>query len=375
MNNIIYIGNYSVKKGQQSAGAKRVLNQIVYLEKYYDILLITFSPQKSDYPFNKNFYTKHQKTLTDVLRYPIYWIFVAFIFWKRKKQNNYLLLESIVELHSMIPLILGRLLGYKIIHDVVEDFSYQSSLDMSKNQKFTAKLSGFFEKNISKYCSGIIVISENLFQKFIQRGLPIIKLYNSVPYQAKPVINENPQKYKLFYSGRYGPKDGVLDLIDGFEKAFSRNENIELHLVGGGSGNYFMQCLKRIERNPNINYHGFVSENLMFTLLSKSNICCVTRPNSTFANNGFPFKLAEYMSFGIPVLTTKVSDIPLLLKDNVNAFFALPENSDSIAKTICFIIDNYSQSMKVGEAGQIYCQKEFSTVKIGQILKEFINSL
>jgi glycosyltransferase involved in cell wall biosynthesis len=374
MNNVIFIGKYSFNENIKSAGSKRVLNQIQYLKDYYSILSITFSPQKSEYDFNVNYYTKYHKNVIDLLRYPFYWFNIFLILIKRKTEKNYFILESVVELHSAIPVLFAKILGYRIIHDIVEDFSVQNDT-LFINQKITSRVSQWFQKRIKKYCSGIIVISENLLVKFKQTQLPIIKLYNSVPSQSKVDINRKPSKFILFYSGSYGSKDGVLDLIDGFEKANLKRKDIELFLVGSGYGDYFEACLKKIDGNEQIRYFGYVTEGRMFELLTASNILCVTRTNSEFANNGFPFKLAEYMSFGVPVLTTTVSDIPLILKNEDTVFFADPDSSESIAEKINLIIENYSNAIKIGENGKIFCEKEFSIECIGNKLKEFIGKI
>jgi glycosyltransferase involved in cell wall biosynthesis len=374
MNNVIFIGKYSFNENHESAGGKRVLNQIKYLKNYYSILVITFSPKKSEYKFNVNYYTKYHKNIIDVLRWPLYWFHIFFILIKRKTENNYLILESMVEFYSAIPVLFAKILGYKIIHDIVEDFSKLND-DISINQKITFKLNQWYQKKIKSYCSGIIVISENLFLKFKKTQIPIIKIYNSVPYQLQVSIEERPSKFIFFYSGSFSSKDGVLDLIDGFEKiALSRND-IELHLVGSGDRLYFEKCLRKIENKKNIKYFGYVTEDRMFELLTASNILCVTRTNSEFANNGFPFKLAEYLSFGIPVLTTTVSDIPYILKNGDTVFFAEPNNPNSIAETISLIIENYSNAIRIGMKGKIFCEKEFSIELVGKMLKDFIDKI
>ena len=370
MNNLIFIGKYSLCENFQSAGAKRVLNQIIYLKDYYDILVITFSPKKSNYKFNSNFKCNEYKNIIDLIKLPIYWIYVIMLLIKRRVNKNYLILESVVELHSSIPIIFAKFLGYKIIHDIVEDFSLET--DKTSNQKLNAILSNYYERRVKKYCSGFIVISQRLFTKLYPLKIPTIKIYNSVQYQNPPDRINTPTKFIYLYSGTFNSKDGVKDLIDAFELISKKRKNIHLKLVGKGYGQYYQECLEKIKGNNNITYLGFLPEYEMFEQLKSSDILCVTRTNSGFANNGFPFKLAEYMSFGIPVLTTTVSDIPLILKNNETAFFASPADINSIADTMDRIISDYTYSHEVGIRGRLFCINNFSINIIGTQLKNFL---
>jgi glycosyltransferase involved in cell wall biosynthesis len=133
--------------------------------------------------------------------------------------------------------------------------------------------------------------------------------------------------------------------------------------------------LKKIKNNKNISYLGFLPEDEMINQLKNSQVLCVTRTNSEFANYGFPFKLSEYMSFGIPVLTTTVSDIPFLLEDKHNAFFATPEDINSIVNTINLILDDYKYSKQVGMNGQEFSNNTFSIDVIGFKFLNFLERI
>ncbi|WKK66465.1 glycosyltransferase family 4 protein [Lutimonas zeaxanthinifaciens] len=370
MKNIVYIGKYTLNENFLTAEGKRVLNQVKYLLNRHEVFVITFSSQSSNYRFNLNFKTKEQKGFLDLLGFPFYWITIFWNLIKRKKKENFLLLESNVEIYSICPIFFAKILGYKIIHDVVEDFSLASNL--SRNQKISITIGKWFQKNISKYCSGVIVISENLATKYNQIDLPIIKIYNSVDKQEYDDSDYPIETFNFFYSGSFNAKDGVLDLIEAFNFLSKKEENVHLYLTGRGHGQYFNDCLSKIKNNNKIAYKGFLPENEMFSYIKKSHVLCITRSNSAFANNGFPFKLAEYLSFGIPVLTTTVSDIALLLKNNENAFFAIPESVKSIAETMEKIILNYPKAIEIGKKGRLFCLENFSIEAIGSELEGFV---
>lgn len=376
MNNYLFIGKYCLTESFQTAGGKRVLNQISYLKEKSNVFIISFAATNSNIPFHKNFKVGNDRGLKFLIILIFYWIQISYIIIKRKnwKSNNVLFLESKVEINTIIPLIIAKIAGYKVVHDIVEDVNLEE--EVSKKQNLTLWMSSFFMRNLEIYCNGIIVISENLFDKFRTKKLPIIKLYNSVKKRELLNIQEvNPKLFTFFYSGTFSEKDGVLDLIEAFNFVTKEHKNVKLILVGKGKGLYFEKCLIAIKNSQLIDYLGYVSEEKMFFEMTHSQVLCVTRSNSEFANNGFPFKLAEYMSFGIPIIATSVSDIPLLLSDNENVFLADASNSTSLAYKIKYVIENYSFAIKVGKNGYYYCENNFSISSIGNNLESFLKTI
>jgi glycosyltransferase involved in cell wall biosynthesis len=376
LDNYIFIGKYCLNENFKTAGGKRVLNQIEFIKNKVDVFIVTFASVGSNLKNHVNFKIKDDRGVFFLLNLIFYWLGIVRILLKRKRKNikSYLILESKVELVTLIPILFAKLFGYKIIHDIVEDIF--SEFEISKNQKRTLKLNNFFYKNLSQYCDGIIVISENLLKKFNCYDLPVIKLYNSVEIiQTGFHKDNNSNEFRFFYSGTFSEKDGVLDLIDAFNIVSRDKTNLKLILIGKGKGVYFEKCLNAINNSSNINYLGYVSEEKMFFELNNSHVLCVTRSNSEFANNGFPFKLAEYMSFGLPIISTSVSDIPYLLTDNKNIFLAPPGSCSLIADKMHFVILNYKYALIVGRKGKTYCEENFSINNIGSQFYQFVKSI
>ena len=370
--NVIFLGKYSIAEKFQSAGGKRVLNQIKYLiNAGHTAFVITYTPFNSDLPFHKNFKTKEYKGLMDIVKLPYFWYLCALILSNKrdKKAKNILLLESNVEFYCIFLIFFAKFIGYKIVHDIVEDF--RTEKDIYFKQKVNLFFSSIFLRNIKKYCSGLIVISENLLDKYQRFELPIIKLYNSVENQILTTSLKNSE-FTFLYSGNYHTKDGVLDLINAFLDFSSEHKNIKLNLLGKRYGKYFDICMELIKGNKQIEYLGYLEENRMNEEICKAHVLCVTRSNNEFSQNGFPFKLSEYMSFGIPVLATAVSDIPVILENKKNIFLAEPSNVQSIRDAMKCIYNDYQTAIEVGKNGKTFCNDNFSINVIGKKLEKFL---
>jgi len=101
-------------------------------------------------------------------------------------------------------------------------------------------------------------------------------------------------------------------------------------------------------------------------------LCC--RSNSEYANFGFPNKLAEYLSVGIPVIATRVGDMEQYIKDNENGFLAEPENVEDISQIMARILANPTISNQVGKKGRLVARNVFDYRNHISSLNAFIKS-
>lgn len=111
----------------------------------------------------------------------------------------------------------------------------------------------------------------------------------------------------VHYSGGLYEKFGVKFLIDAFmliDKA-----DIKLHLFGDGDLiNYINKCK---EEDPRIVFFGYKDNNIVLDNQHMSFVLVNPRfTHEEYTKYSFPSKTIEYMSSGIPLLTTKLPGIP-----------------------------------------------------------------
>ena len=111
-------------------------------------------------------------------------------------------------------------------------------------------------------------------------------------------------------------------------------------------------------------------------MLIQSSILVLPRPSSKQGEGGFPTKLGEYLATSNPVITTTVGEIPLYLKDNVNAFLIEPDNLTALVDKICFIINNPDFAKEVAKNGCETAKENFDGIKrsfeiLETLIKEF----
>ena len=76
----------------------------------------------------------------------------------------------------------------------------------------------------------------------------------------------------------------------------------------------------------------------------------------------FSTKLAEYLSFSRPVITTTVGEANVYLKNGINAFIVPPHHPEMIAEKIVYAIGHPEEAEKIGKEGHKLIEKEFNSL-------------
>jgi glycosyltransferase involved in cell wall biosynthesis len=233
-----------------------------------------------------------------------------------------------------------------------------------------------FYRIITSYADGIIVISERLFEQYSLLRIPVLKLYNSVEIRQLAVdLEEKNETTTFLYSGTFGIKDAVQDLLRAFIRVSQDYTNVKLVLTGRNESDYFQECMELIQTNERICYLGYLDSDLLEKAYRNADVLVATRNSSQFADYGFPYKLSEYLSFGKPVIASAVSDIPMLFTDYEDILLVEPSNIESIAKKMKFAIDNRHMLKGIAEKGFDKCNRYFSINRIGKDLSDFLTTI
>lgn len=292
----------------------------------------------------------------------------------KKDKKNVLIFCTNVSLFEYPFYKYGKKIGYKIICDQVET-SFLQNGKVNFLQKANIKISEWISDKVYKHSSAF-VISQNLYNEVRKRypNRKLCLLQNSTPQLCQESRRSFNKPLRILYSGTYSYKDGVKYLLEGVIEAYEAGCNLELFLLGKGTKND-MKILDLIKDKQYIHYVGYVSDDKLNAYLLESDILCMTRCNSRFANYGFPFKLSEYLATGNIVIATNVGDVCNYVEDKKSAFIVPPENSHSIAETIQHICDNPHEAFTVAQGGLDVMKESFSIDVVGEIFVNFLTKV
>lgn len=298
---------------------------------------------------------------------------------KQKGSKNILYHYNYPDIKSIWFILYAKMVGYKVIFDVIEDNSFQSHVGFIN--KLRIKTSVFLFKYIRHFADGMIGISEhlyNLVQTTTKNKIPCYLIPITVNLKYFKDTNDTiaqKDKIQIFYGGSFGQKDGLEYLIKAFDKVSVRHPGAELIFTGMGHKLDMDRINAHIESAENKNkiiYKGFLGTDEYYALLKDCDIFCMTRINSKFANAGFPFKLGEFLASGKAVIATNVGDVSNYLFNNINAMVISPDSVDEIVDALDTLIQNPGKRKLLGIEARKTAEQFFDSDKVGmQLLSIF----
>jgi len=295
--------------------------------------------------------------------------------WYDPSKNNMLIFSTGISVEDYFFFIYAKKIGYKILFDQVETSLKTNGRNFSLKKRIHNILNDIVTNKAYKHTKASFVISSSLWSQNRDKypNMKLCLLPNSTPVLYSG-FSSGHEYLNLLYSGTFAHKDGVGFLIEGVKIALQRGVKCKLTLTGIGNEED-MELLEEIKNSDNFIYKGYVTDRELKQIMQNSDLLCMTRTNSLFANYGFPFKLSEYLSTGNLVLATKVSDVTNYLIDKESALLIDPENSTQIAEAIEFVDNNREKAIGIGLKGLRVMKEFFSIESVGNKFISFLNSI
>ncbi len=285
------------------------------------------------------------------------------------------------DLKNIVFLIYGRMIGYSIVFDIIEDNRFEAHVSFINKVRIKTSLVLF---KLSKYFTkAYVAISDHLYNRAVENTngkipvylVPITVNLDYFNVHSKPV-NEND--LKIFYGGSFAPKDGLEYLLDAFEEVSKKNSHIKLILTGLGNPADVDKIKTKIAASAakeRILFKGFLSTEEYYATLNSCDIFCMTRVNSKFANAGFPFKLGEFLASGKGVIATKVGDVTKYLHHEENALLINPDSVQEIVHALSVFINDPGKINTLGAAARKTAETNFDSEKVSMELMSVFNSI
>src|SRR5690554_3521416 len=269
--------------------------------------------------FEKLNSNKYIRFISDPIRILAYVMSIRKLINKNDEVVFYLYPTTRVLLDYLLILYLKLIKKEKIFLEVNEVRRYGGEVNKYgfEYYKYVA------HERLSKYFDGLVCISkniENYYKVYNKNTINIPILSNSdLPYVNNCTYGYN--NYRPFLIGFTGSvhmgKENLLVFFEGIKKLVNKGFSIKVNLFGEI---YNKEKILKIVNNNGleevIKYHGCVDKKNIPYILTQQDLLVLPRAETKQNKYGFSTKLSEYLTSGVPVLITDVSDNLEYLKPN-----------------------------------------------------------
>jgi glycosyltransferase involved in cell wall biosynthesis len=236
-------------------------------------------------------------------------------------------------------------------------------------------------KTVYRLVDGVIVIStclERYFLAHVRRGARVIRvpiLVDLDEFEPSPA-DDTPGRDILCYAGYLDHRGEIDGLLDAFGQVAARFPQWGLRIIGESSDpravDRFRARAADLGFGARVEFTGRVERAELPRLLGEATAFALPRASGLFSTAGFPTKLGEYLATAKPVVVTATGDVPLYLRDGVDAYLVPPDDTLAFAAHLAEMFADPSAAREVGARGRETARREFEVVSQCRRLAAFM---
>lgn len=264
---------------------------------------------------------------------------------------------------------LGALIASKRFHiPIVAIITDLMNIDSHVEKSLKIRLASLVNKNYIKRFDGYVLLTKYMNDVVNPLQKPFIVMEGICSPEDRKPCKRGDDLFRLFYAGGRPSKDGLNFLIPAFKRI--NLKNIRLDVYGEMHG-------VEVGEDPDddrITYHGRAVNYVVREREFESDLLLNPRPvGERYTYYSFPSKVLEYMSTGIPMLTTKLAGIPEEYFDYV---YTIGGNSEeeyyaALVKVLSLTPD---ELMEKGQKAKSFALKNKNYVKQASRICELIKN-
>lgn len=215
---------------------------------------------------------------------------------------------------------------------------------------FYREASSFIQQRVRHFINTtdcLIVLSdlwEDYYtENFHPRMVRIIP--NIVRATSPPSLNKKTGgPIRFLFLGKIGENKGVYDILEVLRTHQSDLQDKYILALGGdGEIEKLQQMITDYQLDKSVKFLGFITGKQKKQQLKEADVYLLPS-----YHEGLPISILEAMSYGLPVISTKVGGIPEVVSPNENGFLIEPGDHTAIFETMKFFIDNPSTVPQYG---------------------------
>lgn len=221
----------------------------------------------------------------------------------------------------------------------------------------------------------VILLAEELYPdicKYVEKRNVYI-CPNGIPEQTLEYSRKEHNVFNILFLSNMMKAKGVWDLVDACRILKDKGQKFKCHFVGKWSDiseQDFKNRINEVELTDIVYAHGakYGDEKKQFYNIAD----CFILPTH---NECFPLVLLEAMEQNIACIATNEGGIKAIIDENKTGFVISKNSPKELANKIEFLIDHPDLCKKMGKAGRIKFENEFTIKNFENRIKDILNKI
>jgi glycosyltransferase involved in cell wall biosynthesis len=206
-------------------------------------------------------------------------------------------------------------------------------------------------------CARVLVLSQG-WAEFVSRIAPAARVVEVPNYVRMPVpasATRTDGMVNVLFLGLVGERKGVFDLLPAFAAALAHGLSLRLTLGGNGDLERAREMVGALGLHDAVVLAGWVQGEHKRRLLESADLYVLPSHNENL-----PVSVIEAMSFGVPVISTRVGGIPELVRDGVDGILVDPGDIVALTAALVQLGGDAARRRRLGGAARERVQARYS---------------
>jgi len=157
-----------------------------------------------------------------------------------------------------------------------------------------------------------------------------------------------PATFEILCVGRLTPAKGQHLLVDAVDALARQGRKVRVRLVGSGPDEASLRAQAARMAHPEcVVFEGAINQDRIREFYQAADIFCLP----SFAE-GIPVVLMEAMAMEVPCVTTWITGIPELIRNDVDGVLVAPSDLDGLTVALARLMDDEELRLKIGVHGR-----------------------
>ena len=172
------------------------------------------------------------------------------------------------------------------------------------------------------------------------------------------------------FLGLVGSRKGVFDLLPAMKQLAPNLPSVNLVIGGNGEVDRAQAMVDTLGLTSRVSLMGWVNGEAKLALLRSADFYVLPSHNE-----GLPVSLLEAMSWGLPLISTRVGGIPELVRDGVDGILVEPGDVPALAAAISRLAGDADLRFRMGQAARARVEAHFSREVVSPQLERLYESV